>query len=265
MEKTFNCWSLYRHTSPSGKVYIGITSKVPEIRWGRNGCRYQECKVFFAAILKYGWNNITHEILFTGLDELTAKSLEIELIRHYKNLGISYNMTNGGDGKLGYVPSEDTRRKISESNIGKHSGKKLGPVKEETRRKLSEIMKGRYVGENNPNFGNHKLAGTNHPFFGKKHKPESLEKIRNSKLGKPNPAAKETVKIMQESNKIPVIGVSLETGQYAAFASAIDAAKYFGKGKSAASHITECCKGKRKQALGYTWKYNKDGDNNNYT
>lgn len=26
-------WSVYKHTSPSGKVYIGITSRDPTKRW----------------------------------------------------------------------------------------------------------------------------------------------------------------------------------------------------------------------------------------
>lgn len=82
-------WILYRHTSPSGKVYVGITSKSVNKRW--NGDRgYKTCIYFYNAILKYGWDNIKHEILFTDLEEKRAKSLEIELIRHYKSLGISY-------------------------------------------------------------------------------------------------------------------------------------------------------------------------------
>lgn len=106
-------WSLYRHTSPSGKVYIGITSRSPEVRWGKNGCYYRG-QVFVSAIMKYGWDNIKHEVLFTNLSEEKAKHLEIELIRHYKNLGISYNMTDGGDGTVGFHPSEETIAKLKE-------------------------------------------------------------------------------------------------------------------------------------------------------
>lgn len=46
-------WSLYRHTSPSGKVYIGITSMSPKIRWGKNGSGYKKQPYFYNAILKY--------------------------------------------------------------------------------------------------------------------------------------------------------------------------------------------------------------------
>lgn len=93
-------WSVYRHTSPSGKVYVGITTQNPEIRW-QYGNGYKSCKLFYNTIIKYGWNNIKHEILFSNIDERRAKDLEINLIRHYKNLGISLNITDGGDGTLG--------------------------------------------------------------------------------------------------------------------------------------------------------------------
>lgn len=128
-------YSLYRHTSPSGKVYIGITTQIPENRW-YNGKGYKRHTYFFNAILKYGWDNIKHEVLFTGLDELTAKSLEIDLIRHYKNLDISYNITDGGDGYLGYKPSEETKRIWSKQRKGRTLSK-------EWRSKIASSLKGR--------------------------------------------------------------------------------------------------------------------------
>lgn len=33
---------VYKHTSPSGKCYVGITSQAPECRWGNDGCKYLE-------------------------------------------------------------------------------------------------------------------------------------------------------------------------------------------------------------------------------
>ena len=94
-----NTWCVYKHTSPSGKVYIGITHHAnPEKRWGNNGNLYGKDTVFYKAILKYGWDNIEHEILYSNCSEEEAKSLEISLIAYYKELGLSYNMTIGGDG-----------------------------------------------------------------------------------------------------------------------------------------------------------------------
>lgn len=36
-----NSYTVYKHTSPSGKVYIGITKKKPEYRWN-HGRGYKE-------------------------------------------------------------------------------------------------------------------------------------------------------------------------------------------------------------------------------
>ena len=87
---------VYRHISPSGKVYIGITSQKPEIRWG-NGSKYKGCPIFWKAIQKYKWKNIKHEVLFTGLTRDKAGDIEKILIRHYKTLYISYNVAEGGE------------------------------------------------------------------------------------------------------------------------------------------------------------------------
>lgn len=132
-------WILYRHTSPSGKVYIGITSQYNvKLRWCR-GSSYKGCPYFYNAIIKYGWDNIRHEVLFSDLEECRAKELEIGLIRHYKNLGISYNITNGGDGILGVPCSEENKQKMRKARKGivpwnainasikANKGKKRGP------------------------------------------------------------------------------------------------------------------------------------------
>ena len=108
-------YTVYKHTSPSGKVYIGITSKKPEYRWN-HGRGYKEIDqpVFYRAIKKYGWDNITHEILYSGLQEKDAKNLEISLIKQYKSLGLSYNITDGGEGTNGFHHSLESRHKMSE-------------------------------------------------------------------------------------------------------------------------------------------------------
>lgn len=116
-----NLYIIYRHTSPSGKVYIGITSKKnPEHRWNK-GRNYRNTTYFYNAIKKYGWDNIKHEILFYNVPEDRAKKLEISLIRHYKNLGISYNITEGGEGVLGLKHSEECKKKMSEIRMSKYT------------------------------------------------------------------------------------------------------------------------------------------------
>lgn len=46
-----NNYIVYKHTSPSGKIYIGITSKVPRKRWS-NGNGYLNNDYFTKAIKK---------------------------------------------------------------------------------------------------------------------------------------------------------------------------------------------------------------------
>lgn len=102
-------FTIYRHVSPIGRVYVGITSQDVETRW-RHGDNYRNSTYFKRAIRKYGWKNFKHEILFTDVEEERAKRLEIELIRHYKGLGISYNLTNGGDGTNGYHHTDEYKQ-----------------------------------------------------------------------------------------------------------------------------------------------------------
>lgn len=104
---------VYRHISPSNKVYIGITSKSAKVRWKNGYQRHQP--LFWNAILKYGWDNFKHEVIFKDLTEKEAKLIEIDLIYYYKKIGKSYNITDGGDGTKGRLNSEYARQLISKA------------------------------------------------------------------------------------------------------------------------------------------------------
>lgn len=130
---------VYKHTNKlNGKTYIGITCKKPERRWGPNGNRYFRCKHFFSAIQKYGWSNFSHEVLYSNLSKDDAEKKEIELIAKYKQLHMSYNISDGGKANKGWKPSQETKDKMSKT----HLGKKLS---DEHKRKISESGKGRIV------------------------------------------------------------------------------------------------------------------------
>lgn len=89
---------VYKHTTPNGKVYVGITKQNPYNRW-LNGHGYKNSKYFFNAILKYGWINITHEILESGLTQQQANLAEQKYIKLYKSNDskFGYNLQPGGD------------------------------------------------------------------------------------------------------------------------------------------------------------------------
>lgn len=76
---------VYKHTSPEGKVYIGITSQhSPESRWGPGGSGYKGNVAFWYDIQRLGWDNFKHEILASGLKEHEALHMESELIHLYR-------------------------------------------------------------------------------------------------------------------------------------------------------------------------------------
>ena len=132
-------YCVYKHTSPSGKVYIGITCMVPNKRW-KNGKGYDLCTAFNRAIQKYGWSNIRHEVLFTGLDKETACREEQRLIKEYDsaNPEHGYNLTSGGEH---YEPNEEWRERLSASNIRYYQ------EHPEARKRISETQKGRKLCE----------------------------------------------------------------------------------------------------------------------
>lgn len=105
-------YTLYKHTTPSGKVYIGITRQDVEKRWG-GGHGYRYHPYFWNAIQKYGWGNIKHEILLDGLSESEACEKEKEYILKYQsnNSTFGYNLTTGGES--GYTISSESIEKIS--------------------------------------------------------------------------------------------------------------------------------------------------------
>ena len=140
-------WKVYKHTSPNGKVYIGITGQKLERRW-RNGNGYKRCSIFWRAIEKYGWNNIEHEKMAEGLTKEEAEKMEIELISQYKSnrCEFGYNSASGG---LANKPSKETKRKLSEINKGENHPMWGKHHSEETKKKISEAQ----CGEKNHMYG----------------------------------------------------------------------------------------------------------------
>lgn len=86
-------FSVYKHIVPNGKIYVGITKMTPERRW-HDGAGYKENHAFWKDILFYGWGNIIHEIVATGLNEQEAKQKEYDLIMelHANDPNYGYNI-----------------------------------------------------------------------------------------------------------------------------------------------------------------------------
>lgn len=92
-------YTVYMHTCPNGKKYVGITRRAVKRRWGTNGQCYKEHnKHFYDAVQKYGWENITHEIILENATKDEAERIEIFLIATYDttNREKGYNHASGG-------------------------------------------------------------------------------------------------------------------------------------------------------------------------
>lgn len=228
-----NEWSVYKHTTPSGKVYIGITHQKPESRW-LYGYGYKYNQHFWRAIVKYGWDNIEHEIIATRKTQAEAEALERELIFKYK----SYDREYGYNRDLGgHALQEASRRKIAETRKTKgikpwDTGKHLS---EQTKANIARAVKG----------------NKNHTVW----TPEQKESVRQSKLGANNPnygkpMDEKLKQLLIKLHSKPV--VMLVDGVATRYDSAKTAERETG---IAACNITRVCKGERMTAGGARWEY----------
>ena len=110
-----NTYVVYKHTNKiNKKVYIGITKNRddPNKRW-RNGMGYSYNQKFFTDILKYGWDNFTHEILEKDLNETQAIARETFYIKKFACVEHGYNNAYGGN-----VLTEQGRQKLKQALTG---------------------------------------------------------------------------------------------------------------------------------------------------
>ena len=246
-----NNFIVYKHTSPSGKVYIGITNQRPERRWrDGNGYRYNVC--FYRAIQKYGWENFIHEILFTGLSLEDALRIEKEQIQKYQSFKNGYNCSLGGD-YGGYVKEtkdkiskavkqlwqdEEYRKRMSDA----HKGKAPAPVDytDEIRKKMSDAAKARWENEE---YRKAQIAS-----YKQRTKEGYREKILKQYA---DPEQREKLVAHLRGNHYRAKKViCVETGKI--FASTRDAALSIGVARET---IGQVCRGKREMTHGCHWRF----------
>lgn len=115
-------YKLYKHTSPSGKVYFGITKQALIKRW-QQGYGYKGNTYFWRAIQKYGWDSFEHELICDNLTKEEAEALEIEYISRFDstNQNKGYNKSPGGH--LLPAISDEARKRMSENHADFRYGK----------------------------------------------------------------------------------------------------------------------------------------------
>lgn len=268
----------------TGDCYIG-KSKDMFVRMGQhksllksNKHKYSngELSLLQKAWNKYGEESFSFEILdFCPVEELNEK--EVYWIDFYQcnhtRTRQGYNTTDGGEGaygnsnvrgriqinngkiqkmiypeefeyyqsigfSIGRLPS--TIEKINKNKVilygeghwayGKH-------LSDEHKRKISEANKGKNAGKNNYMYGKHMSE-------------ETKMKLREKSLGRKK--SNEERKKISDGRKKPVIRFTKDGKYIDEFISALDAEVDAGISRS---HISQCCKGERKSAGGYVWRF----------
>ena len=117
----------------------------------------------------------------TEKESSDTEMLYIKTIGRYnlKN-GPLTNLTDGGEGNSGFIVSDKTKKKISNSLKGKKQSF-------ESNKKNSESHKGKSKSLETKLKMSKSKIGENNPNFGKKHSKQILEKISNSLKGIKNP------------------------------------------------------------------------------
>lgn len=184
---------VYLHTNNlDGKMYVGITSQdSPESRWGSDGRRYSREGYFGRAIEKYGWDNFSHEYWVVDSEE-AMKQCEKDMIAFFDTKAPNgYNCTDGGDGSLGFHPSLESRKKISDSLKGENSpnyGKRQSKETVDKRRKsMYGKNKGKVRSEETVAKMRENNAGSGNPMYGKTQTDEARKKISVALSGENNP------------------------------------------------------------------------------
>lgn len=192
------------------KQYVGITKFSIEERFAQH---VKRGFLLTEAIQKYGEQMFSINLIEEVESSDIAYELEQYYIKEYNTkVPNGYNLTDGGDGIFGWEATEEYRKECSDRTKQLHKEKKVGMYGKkhstETKMKMSESSKGnkncsgRVLSEESKekirekhlgktlsdetkkriSKNHHDVSGKNNPMYGKKHSPETIEKIRKKLL-----------------------------------------------------------------------------------
>jgi len=160
---------IYKITSPTGRIYIGCTTKNSINERYKYGVDRKQHKLYWS-VNKYGWENHTKEVI----EELTLDNnkdpilfeREIYWISKFNSFKDGLNCTEGGGGTtsiseemkikisnslkgnknrnlLGLIKDRDSKPKIAKAKIDQPKIDKRKFVTDETKKKISISLKGK--------------------------------------------------------------------------------------------------------------------------
>jgi hypothetical protein len=168
------------------------------------------------------WHNIVNKhdfgvkFVVKNIDEDLALFAEMERIDQLKKIGVKLcNLTNGGEGVVGYVATEETKKKLSKAHLGRKIPKWLSE-------KYSALRKG---------------------------KPKSDEcKQKISKANSGKVTSQKTKDLLSKINSKTVVCVETNVEYKNAYIAEIETG-------ITRSNISSVCRGVRKTAGGYSWRF----------
>lgn len=259
-------------TSPSGKSYIGQTTRSIETRFRQHRRQKGECVAIYRAIQKHGWENMEKDWYECPDEDLNFD--EELLVREMGTLAPNgYNLREGGGnhGKL----SDETKRKMSEARQGEKHHMYGKTHTDDSKRKMSEIKLGKIPSEETKRKRSEALKGEKNPMYGKPKSVETRQKMSDAHRGEKShmfgkPKSDETKRKLSEANRGEKHHMYGKTGeqhynskkvyQYGmdgnllgSFGSCAEAGRYLNK--KSGTKISTCACGNRKTAYGFKWSY----------
>ncbi len=260
-------YTVYIHVFPNDKVYIGITSLKAKYRW-LNGNGYKSQKLVYRAIEKYGWENIKHIVLFTGLTKKEAEQKEIELISFYRSTdrNYGYNLDNGGSASERFT--DEIKARISKSHKGKKQNadtiekRRKALIKAHAQGKFDDVDRSFFQTEEYKSHQSKRMID----YWKDETKREKLCNALKTAMNDPVYKKNHSTIMKQISNKPEIKAkfsgsnngkskqcVCIETGTV--YPCVAEASR---KTNAPINSIALCCRGKRKTAGGFHWRYKTD-------
>lgn len=233
---------VYKATSPSGKMYIGITitSLKERARLHVKEANSGSSLPFHASIRKYGADKILWEIIDTANYWEDLCELEIKYIVEYDSKKNGYNMTLGGEGTYGlkhndeWCAANSKRRKMYFQNPA-------------NKRKQSIANKKAHI--ENPNQAKQHSAFTKKRFT----EPEERNKIASG-----------MIKFLSDPNNLLLHSIQRGARPFFVYKGETIVGEWLTQWQCArdlglnVSHINACLHATRKSHRGFTFKYKVD-------
>lgn len=174
MSKTF---FLYKITNVvDGKAYVGTTDNIKR-RWGQHKLPSSRCLYVRNAIQKHGVNNFTFETLEVCVSKESASNFEIAAIKGFNTRAPNgYNLSEGGEGSVGYAHSKETKQRMSEKNRGQHNHNFGKHLSEETKQRIGRANRGKQRTKEARRKMSEAKKGSKNPSFGKLQSRDMIQK-----------------------------------------------------------------------------------------